>query len=202
MPKGSPVVCAKWQPEGKSASNAVYLALKAGGWRSCGEILAREPESWPASLPVGVSHIILADDFVGTGDTMAALGDASMDCLALMLQRFPEAQIHVLVAVGFEASLSYVKSSWPQDERISLVCEDILTDRDTCFSDNSSVLGDDSQRQELRAFCLTAPPEGLGKLGYGGIGALVVLSHTIPDNTLPIVWDEPPNWTALFPLER
>jgi len=36
-------------------------------------------------------------------------------------------------------------------------------------------------------------------LGFGGIGATIVLHSNCPNNTLPFVWHDGPQWSALFP---
>ncbi|MDT3776692.1 hypothetical protein PJI16_03850 [Nitrospira sp. MA-1] len=37
------------------------------------------------------------------------------------------------------------------------------------------------------------------KFGFGETGALIVLFTNCPNNTLPIIWHNSPNWSALFP---
>ncbi len=90
-------------------------------------------------------------------------------------------------------------------DRVKMDVFFLFGEEDTCFHDNSRILTRTQVRVSFRSFCLTVADNyftslcGTFRLGYGGLGALVVFSNTVPNNSLPLLWYDQSKWIPLFP---
>jgi hypothetical protein len=145
--------------------------------------------------------IVFVDDFVGTGTTACEgfcqmLEGLSRDDWKQRLQMF------FLVVSGFKAGLITIERYLHQhDWPVKIHACDVLDDRDSCFHPSAQVFADERERISAREMVrdIGERIEKKQPLGYGGVEALVVFGDTCPNNTLPVLWKNGAEWTALFP---
>jgi hypothetical protein len=193
----------------RNASPRVAHAIKnQAKWKAVVDVdLSADPSIWPNLSARGVRHVILADDFVGSGKTLSKLFLAGNGPLSLLLKSNPEVKLYVLVVAGFESGFRNVKFAIPLQllKRIRMIAGRLFTSRDQCFEDKSRILTSEEKRNALRQFCFDVAATHYpslhadSRLGFGAIGALVVFADTIPNNSLPILWHDSGSWVPLFP---
>jgi hypothetical protein len=205
IPPGRSVVFCKWQTYGKSGP-AVMLHLKNRcAWNAATDIDLTYPfEEWRRLPDHPPPKFILTDDFTGTGGTVRSLWEKGQRPLVRLLERYPQSKVYLLIVVGLSEGLHRVAESLePYRDRVRLSVGVRLGDEDRCFSDSSCIFPDPAQRAKMRAFC-----EGVGReygfpqkmwLGYDDSQSLVVFPHTVPNNSLPILWHDQGRWKPLLP---
>lgn len=207
IPAGHPVVFCRAEPLGKSSPRVAHAIKNQARWRPSTDIdLSGDPRNWASLRSLGVRHMILADDFVGSGTTLSKLFLQNAP-LASLLQANPEASLKILLIAGFEAGLTRIKSSIPTQlsKRVQIISGRLFGPRDQCFELRSRILSSEEQRNNLKQFCQDAAAKhypGLdvdSRLGFRALGALVVFSDTVPNNSLPILWHDRGTWLPLFP---
>ena len=207
IPSGHPVVFCRAEPLGKSSPRVAHAVKNQARWRPAADIdLSGDSRNWPGLRSIGVRHIILADDFVGSGTTLSNLflQDAP---LVQVIRANPDASLKVLVIAGFEAGLTRIKFSIPGPllKRVQIISGRLFGPRDQCFELRSRILPIEEQRNNLRQFCQDAAAKHYpsldvdSRLGFRALGALVVFPDTVPNNSLPILWHDRGTWLPLFP---
>lgn len=73
--------------------------------------------------------------------------------------------------------------------------------KDSAFDDEHPLFGSWRRTKELREFSYKygIALDKKCPLGYGNSQLLIGFSHSIPNNTLPIIWKETANWHSLIP---
>lgn len=101
--------------------------------------------------------IVLADDFVGSRRTISRLVSVSAAPLIQVVRRFQQAQIRILIVAGFEVALKKLLTALvPFNDRLQLSVVMLLRNEDRCFSPDSKIFPDPSDRERLRQFCVQA----------------------------------------------
>lgn len=155
-----------------------------------------------------VQALVLIDDLLGTGNSAEGyFKQLAADCGDLLRQ--PHLAVYFVVVTGFEEAQDRVESVLKELQLpIETHILDPLDSSDKCFSENSKILPDRTER--LRAEQL-AREHGVAlvknyPLGYGDCQCAIVFSESCPNNSLPIFWakSDDPKWRPLFrrPMAR
>jgi hypothetical protein len=203
----SRVVFCKWQAEGKSAPRIAHTLRTQANWRVEGESVDLSQECPGSELDASEEYdLIIVDDFVGSGDTLGALFDGEDAPVARLLRALPRARLRVGVIAGFIGALQRVMELGSEfGDRVHIVPARVLDEADRCFTEESRICVGSNEQEELKSFCLGAAKSyfpGLRskhRLGFNGVGALVVFGDTVPNNSLPILWHDTDKWRPLFP---
>jgi len=199
--RGSRVVLCEWQPFGKSGPMMTHRVKERGDWgrRAVTLNLADDPDVWRARIGGRELPAVLADDFVGTGDSLAAIEPR----LRLLLDTCPGLRVRVLLVAGFVDGVRRMRHLEREyGDRFKVVVGRLLQNSDTCFHETSSLLGP-AERLAMGAFC-----DGFGGLvetriprGYGRLGALFAFPESVPNTTLPPLWFDSrlSEWRPLLP---
>jgi hypothetical protein len=205
---GKNVVFCKWQKIGDSAERITHIIKNQAGWKNDREInllaeVHKQTKRWQISSEY---KFIIADDFVGTGKTLASLLAQQSSPIIKLLEKFPKAKLFILIIVGFESAIrSVMKKIDEYRERIHIIVYQTLTEQDRCFDNHSLIILDSNQRDKFEEFCLDTADRCMKKLpdkfwlGYEETGAITVFTDSIPNNSLPILWYSGEDWVALFP---
>lgn len=205
---GENVVFCKWQKIGDSAERITHIIKKQAGWKNDREInllaeVNKQIKRWRISSEY---KFIIADDFVGTGKTLASLLAQQSSPIINLLGKFQNAQLFILIVVGFESAIHSVEEKLGEyRHRIRIIVYQSLTEKDRCFNNNSFIISDSNQRDKFKDFCLDIANRYMKKLpnnfwlGYEETGAITVFYDSVPNNSLPILWYDYEDWIALFP---
>lgn len=209
IPKGALVTFCKWQAEGRSAPRVAHQMKNQAHWKivdAC-EIDLRQTSTLPGTFDPAAEHLlIIADDFSGSGRTLARLFDGPQSPISSVLTSLPRARLFIGVIAGYRDALQRVIAKTSDyGDRVRLAVYRVFDEEDKCFSTESRILPDAQERSDFRCFCVDvarrcfAPLKGRHRLGYNGVGSLVVFSDTVPNSTLPVLWYDSSEWRPLFP---
>jgi hypothetical protein len=148
----------------------------------------------------GAQAVVVVDDFVGTGETLASQIETNKPLFAAAYEQGVK-HIFLLICVGFAAGQSVIESAVARhDLSISVHCCDSLSEKDRLFSEHSAAFPDPSVRMQAKDVAyehgVSLLPDA--PLGYGDTQAAVVFENKIPNNCPPILWKETNSWRALF----
>jgi len=199
----------RWQMLGKSGDRVAHDIRNVANWRVNPEVdLRLDPTNW-RNLAKDAHHtFILADDFVGTGQTLSRLvqgGNAGS--INKLLTAFPHAHIWILILVGYLKGLRLIRNQTLSEPRIHLDVGIILDEEDRCLSETSSIFQEPSDRLAVRTICDRAKSDHYPDLanefayGYRELSSIVVFSNTVPNGSLPILWHTKGTWNPLCPAE-
>ncbi len=205
IPFRARVVFCKWQKIGKSSPKITNDLKTLARWGIVGEIdLDHSSESWPPRL--SCQSFIVADDFVGSGDTLLSLLDDGSNFLKIF-QKYHGAKVSILILVGFKNALIKFLEKLKHlglSDKINIHCAITYDECDKSFSELSTIF-DSNNKRVLLEFCTKfsqtffKKPSDFFVHGYKGTGSLVVFEHTVPNNSLPILWVDDTDWHSLFP---
>jgi len=194
---------------GKSGTAMIYFATHTPTYsnKSNKFTVAKSPNEIKIKNNFLPLQLILLDDFIGSGKSLVDyVNDELLPCLNK--KGIKKVRLHVLSVIIMESAIDYItqKSQLKDVEFYGQI-------RPKSFSKNSSIFGYRPRMIPVREFCYkyggglfkkmdySAKPPILvdHRLGFRNSQALVAFSHTIPNNTLPIIWSVKKNWTPLFP---
>ncbi|AOC93232.1 hypothetical protein BB050_00076 [Flavobacterium anhuiense] len=185
---------------GKSGSAMVYYLKKTPSFTRNSNRLTLLEESKFSELPENAT-IVLVDDFSGTGGTI-------LEYYNKIKTELPEKHTIIVLTVAFmEKAEETLKKS-----NIHLIGNKKIP----AFSERGSVFGYYPKMKAIRDFCfrygndLYSLEDYNNKnkqhpLGYQNTQALIGFEHSIPNNTLSIIWADCKNknndtyWSPLFP---
>lgn len=200
IPKGHQVVLCEWQRFGKSGPVMAHRVKERGNWgaRAISLNLEDDPSVWSKAISGKNLPVVLADDFVGTGDSIFVAEPR----IRLLLETCPSTTVHILLVAGFADGIQRLHClELEYGERVKIVVGRLLYNSDTCFHESSDILQLD-ERRVLGNFCDELGRRVKTKIsrGYGNLGALFAFPESIPNTTLPIFWyDSKPNiWLPLL----
>ena len=204
IPPGEEVVFCRWQHLGRSAPHIAHDLKNIARWKITAEVDLEQANEW--SQVKNAKWFVLVDDFVGSGRTISSFLGIIQEALPTILESSPQGKFRIMVIAGFKPGLQRIKATLARlsvDVKMDTVI--LFTEEDTCFHENSLILTNPSIRKSFRSFCLDIANDcfttlrGHFRLGYGELGALIVFSNTVPNNTLPIIWYDQSEWIPLFP---
>ena len=204
LPAYTAVCFCGWQQLGKSGPKVAHQIRNQANWTASEDLDLSRPSTWAFDSNGAPRHFLLVDDFVGSGMTLSSTCEW---LLPRLLATYPLSEVVVVVVVGFESGLRAVMDKVRQwGDRVRLVPGRVLTDRDRCFTPESTILKTAEVRADMETACRIIAKEhypGLLRkgrhLGFAKIGSLVVFSDTIPNNSLPVLWHNSGMWKPLFP---
>ena len=205
IPQGAQVVFCRWQPLGRSSERVAHILKNQANWRVKQDLDLWDPDSW--SMNLQDAWFVIADDFVGTGNTFTDIVKDEMAPLRRLASHFEHSKIRVLVVVGFEDGIRRITGSLQGEaQRVKVIVGHMFADEDRCFHQSSHILNNSKQRMILDEYCREIGRTKLQisdkmHLGYDDFGGLIVFPDTVPNDTLPMFWrSRPPHWRALFPV--
>lgn len=145
-------------------------------------------------VPKNAPFVIFLDDIAGSGRQASDFWN-----LRVIKERkhLTNTKFLYLVLVGNEKGIEYIETK----TKIKVLPVVKLDDRYKLFSKSSIYFPDKKKRQKVQKIC-----EKYGKrlyannpLGFANSQMLIGFHHNIPDNTLPIIWENKNNWDPIFP---
>jgi hypothetical protein len=130
--------------------------------------------------------VVFVDDLAGTGDSVC---DAWTRDMAELLPNDPKMYLILIAASGKASKEISSKTS------LCLAPSFQLEKSDNIFSDQCQHFNE-QEKQKLEGYCKKANKK-IPK-GYGECGFVIVFAHRCPNNTIPILHANHPEWTGLF----
>lgn len=133
-------------------------------------------------------EIVFVDDIIGSGKTQYK------ELVNAHIPPKGEFGLSVLCVVINEKGQSLLNRKIPEIKIFGEVKYD-------AFDLEKRLFGTQKRTKEIREFChkYGLNLDKINPLGYGNSQMLVIFSHAVPNNTLPIIWKETPKWKALVP---
>lgn len=142
-----------------------------------------------------ISNIVLVDDVVGTGRTIAKeVTRIAEEIYTLSKNR----NVFVLTVAGYEEGIQHII----KETGASVVCaleyttKDTVSNLDGLFYRNLPVSEREVYLERVKRYCRSISQS---ELGYGSLGGLLVFEHNTPNTTLPIICHNGKGWLPLFP---
>ena len=145
-----------------------------------------------------IKRYVFIDDFCGSGIQATKY---LKDLVAKVRQAPGDVTISYFVMFGDDEGLNELRTKTEIDN-----CDAVfrLDESYKCFGSNSQYIPDvdineldwDFAKQMAEKHGLHLWPDY--PFGYEGCELLIGFFHNTPDNTLPIIWDEQPNWKPIF----
>ena len=133
-----------------------------------------------------VKHVVLMDDFVGTGDQLCCDLRSLTDLVGV------EQRVHVFVLGGMKKGLERVKSQCRDSfgARASVRCMSGNDSPESPFESETKLFGSASEAEETRVIVkeFGGQLEPRAAMGYGECCALMVFHRGIPNNAPAILW--------------
>jgi len=132
-------------------------------------------------------HVVLIDDFSGTGDQACK---SWADPFEELLASGPK--VYLMIVAATRAAQKQIKDK----TEMELVCGQILKSSAHLFSADCDYF-ESAEKTAILSYCLKADPNK--PKGYGECGLAVVLAHQSPNNSIPILTTSSDDWDPLFP---
>lgn len=153
-------------------------------------------------------HVILVDDFVGTGGQLDSafkrpltIGSKSVT-LASLARSNPATQFYLCLMASTETGLETISDIYPWLK----VFPGTLISRQLSLVDDASELFTNSEKVEMLEF-IKRYSQKIGYIaedrtrndwrGFGALGHIIAMSHSVPDCTFPIIHSEKNGWVPL-----
>jgi hypothetical protein len=131
-------------------------------------------------------HVVFVDDFSGSGRQVTRMWPRVTELVA------SEATCHLILT----AITTTAQSAIAEKTELRVSASILLGPEIAVFhEDNTSFTAD--EKAVIERYCEKADPQN--PRGFGKLGVLFVLSHTIPNNSLPILHVDKQDWRGLFP---
>lgn len=147
--------------------------------------------------------VVIADDFSGTGDTLARgvrrlwkLDETMLTSLA------KEGRVICCLQTAFPESLQRLKSEFPY---LQVLVMKMFDEEVKAFDPEAAIFESEGERKFALDVVLQIGRQLTQQmpLGYGDMAGLVAFHSTIPNNTLPIFWSSGTvnnrHWNPLLP---
>lgn len=141
--------------------------------------------------------IVFLDDFLGTGDIGCSFWQKTG---SLIRKRNRDVALYYLALVGLKGGIDRIETS----TGFKVICPFIIDNEYRVFDAVSNIFPNILRRTEARKMCTGYGKDLVGDrdaLGYKDSQALVGLHHNIPDNTLPVIWNDH-EWFPIFKREK
>jgi hypothetical protein len=130
--------------------------------------------------------VVFVDDFAGTGDQATA---AWAESISELLPRLPT--LYLLLIAATEQAITRIEASTPLEVVPGIrlgPAEDIFSPACPHFTE--------AEKATILSYNQTADRKR--PRGYGDCGNLIVLAHSAPNNTIPIIRASHSRWRGLF----
>jgi len=131
--------------------------------------------------------VILVDDFSGTGTQACTSWEEIFKELFIGSPRI----ILFLVVATYRAIARIT-----EETEMLVHCNRILHDQDNIFHADCTFFNE-AEKTRILHYCRRA--DNAHPRGFGNSGLLIVFAHRSPNNSIPILHNNRPNWSALFP---
>lgn len=148
-----------------------------------------------------IKSLVIIDDFIGSGNTLANNVKAYFDSSLCDVLREKKIFTNICAVTGFVESKEKLEDRFLYlDVEIKVVIADLLNEEDRCFSSTSSIFATPAEAKQAKNICLQKGEilDPKFPLGYSNCECLIAFPMNCPNNTLPIFWKETSNWQALF----
>ncbi|MGE5416705.1 MAG: AAA family ATPase [Acidobacteriota bacterium] len=145
-----------------------------------------------------IKALVFIDDFLGTGRTAIEHFTSLAEELGELLVQRP---IYFIALCGFEdAKNSLIEAIENLGLDVNVHVLNILDNSYKCFSDDSRIYPDVTERQKAKQMAKTKGEmlEKNNPLGFGDCEAAIVFEYNCPNNSLPILWKAQKGWAPLF----
>jgi len=144
--------------------------------------------------------LVLIDDFVGSGNTLANLLNQKQDLLKKVISEL-NIKVVLLCAYCLDDGREHLLSTIENlNLNIKIFTENSFDDSEKVFSSNSRYFENEDDKLLLKQV-FTREGEKLVKnnpLGYSDSQVAIVFPENCPNNSLPILWENKNNWYPLF----
>jgi len=130
--------------------------------------------------------VVLVDDFVGSGDQACHFWKEIYGELLAEVGR-----VYLVVVAGTSRGVARIND----ETELEAIPHIGLTDADNIFAPQCKPFNK-KEKQLILDYCKVV--DGANPQGHGECGLLVVFSHTIPNNSIPILGKRNPDWEPLF----
>lgn len=148
-----------------------------------------------------IDSVVFLDDFLGTGSQ-------AIEYLTLLAEGRAQTWPARAMRVFFVSVAGLQEAAQQAEETLRAMRFDLqvcicdpLGDQDRLFTPSSLAFIDNGERGEAetvaRKYGRALWPQH--PLGYGGLGLAIVFDQSIPNNSLPVLWQAGPGWRPLFP---
>lgn len=147
-----------------------------------------------------VQALVFLDDFIGTGGSANSYFEIIADECGDTL-RNSKMKVYLIAICGFSNAIGKIEKKLKElNLDIQPHLCDVLDESAKCFSDESSIFTDSSDRKRAEdiASSYGIRLQKRAPLGYGDCQATIVFEDSCPNNSLPILWDKSKNWIPLF----
>ncbi|BBB92236.1 MAG TPA: hypothetical protein PKA28_04805 [Methylomusa anaerophila] len=148
------------------------------------------------------SHLVIVDDCVGSGDQLRTFwneAQVSVENRPVLLKTFcsdNNINANYLTLFAYDQSIVTLKQECPN---LKICCVRTLSDMHRVFSDSSYVWASEAERQAAyELFSGLTTNNGISLYGYKGLDFAFIMHQTIPDWTLPLLWQENADWKLLM----
>ncbi|BDD03956.1 phosphoribosyltransferase-like protein [Aureibacter tunicatorum] len=143
-----------------------------------------------------IKNIVLIDDILSTGDSvLSEVKKLTEKTIPLKVEN-----IFVLTAVGMSEGIEKVKEETKGKVHVFSAFEydisDTVISLDSKFYDGIPYQDRIKVKEKLEYYGNSIYQKG--KLGYKGIGGLIVFYYNTPNTTIPLIWGSRNSWIPLF----
>jgi len=190
IPKEDEIFIIPYGKPGKSGSLISYPVEKTSSFQQRKKYIKIENDHY--KLTPKVKHVILIDDFVGSGKTFI---DEYCDIkdIKSKVDYCKIKNVYLMAPVVMSQAYIKIKNRFPE---VEIICER----RNKIFDTKNSPFNLFKNRSSLKTLSYK-----YGKAirespyGYGGAESLISFFYGTPNNTLPIIWSDKNKWKPIFP---
>ena len=186
-------------------------SISKGGYTYCRLFTDEHNILATNAMPLGVQmeqafedrrtqHLLLIDDFAGSGATLVKGLDRALPYLRLANEK--GIPITLCAVVGFAHARTYVEEYIAQQElEVEVHFCDTLGSEHQVFSDDSIIFPEPAERARAKQVVESkwSYRGGIGAMGFDDTQAAIVFYGSCPNNTLPILWSDNDEWMPLYP---
>lgn len=135
-----------------------------------------------------ISSIVFFDDMIGSGNQAIKFAKKHLQEIGV--------NTYYVALLAFQDGYDKIKRENCFND---VIVHDFLSEEYKCFSSYSQIFPDRDLRERIKEMCEKYGQKLYSEhpLGYDDSQALIVFSHSTPNNTLPIIWASPENEKTL-----
>lgn len=149
------------------------------------------------------TRLIVIDDCVGSGDQLRAFWNTcklkQKNGNVVLLKNYckeNDIEPNYLTLFGYKPSIQQLRKEFLE---LNIFCIRELEDAQRVFQNNSYVWRDEKELNEaINFFEKVTCERGIALWGYRNLDFAFIMHQTIPDWSLPLFWQENPDWNLLM----